>query len=263
MSNIEINECVYKVHPVYDLYAANEAGEVINIVKKDPMKGNMTKSGYMHCMVRKHTQKGQKTMFVHRFVYECFNGLIPKDEVIDHINNEKTDNRLCNLQLMTQQENCKKSAVARDYTFVAKNHVNKKCVKATNCTTNEITYFNSMYCCAQYLDINVGIVKMVCENINRCKSGVSKKDGCSYKFEYVKKEDMPDDYKKSANIRPKRVSENDDKKSKNTRQHRFSEEKKKRFKEAVNRWQQKEYRCPRCDKVMKNNCRYAHNKRCK
>jgi len=175
MSNIEINECVYKVHPVYDLYAANEAGEVINIVKKDPMEGNMTKSGYMHCMVRKHAQKGQKTMFVHRFVYECFNGLIPKDKVIDHINNEKTDNRLCNLQLMTQQENCKKSAVARDYTFVAKNHVNKKCVKATNCTTNEITYFDSMYCCAQYLDINVGIVKMVCENINRCKSGYQKK----------------------------------------------------------------------------------------
>ena len=28
---------------------------------------------------------------------------------------------------MTHQENCKKSAKSRDYTFVAKNHQNKKC----------------------------------------------------------------------------------------------------------------------------------------
>ena len=40
---------------------------------------------------------------------------------------------------------------------------------------------------------------MVCEGINNCKSGVSKKDGHSYTFEYVKPDDLPDDYKKSAN----------------------------------------------------------------
>ena len=50
-------------------------------------------------------------------------------KVIDHVNNIKDDNRLCNIQLITQQENCKKSAKRRDYTFAAKNHQNKKCVK--------------------------------------------------------------------------------------------------------------------------------------
>ena len=39
------------------------------------------------------------------------------------------------------------------------------------------------------------------------KSGTSKIYGERYKFEYVKKEDLPDDHIKSANIRPKRVSE--------------------------------------------------------
>ena len=29
--NIEKKNCVYKVHPVYDLYAANEAGEVLKL----------------------------------------------------------------------------------------------------------------------------------------------------------------------------------------------------------------------------------------
>ena len=52
-------------------------------------------------MVRKHGQNGQKGYYVHRFVYECFNGLIPDGKVIDHVNNIKDDNRLCNLQLMS------------------------------------------------------------------------------------------------------------------------------------------------------------------
>ena len=75
----------------------------------------------------------------------------------------------------------------RDYTFAAKNHENKKCVKAINNDTNEVSYYNSMYAVQQHLGINVGIVKMVCEGINNCKSGISKKDGKSYKFEYVRK----------------------------------------------------------------------------
>ena len=71
--------------------------------------------------------------------------------MIDHINNNKEDNRLCNLQLVTQQQNCKKSAENRDYKFVAINHENKKCVKAINQNTNEVSYYNSMYAVQQYL----------------------------------------------------------------------------------------------------------------
>ena len=141
MTNIEINNCIYKVHPVFNLNASDENGK------------------------------------------------------------------------MTPQENCKKSA-RRDYTFVAKNHQNKKCVKATNIDTNEISYYNSMYAIFQHLGINAGIVKMVCEGLNRCKTGISKQDNSHYNFEYVNEQDMPDDYKKSANKRPQRVSAEDKKKKK-------------------------------------------------
>lgn len=94
---------------------------------------------YAVCGQKKWSKNG-KTCFVHHFVWECFNGIIPENKVIDHINNNKQDNRLCNLQLMTQQENCQKSAKNRDYTFGPKNCQNKKCVKAINRTTLEITY---------------------------------------------------------------------------------------------------------------------------
>ena len=204
----------------------------------------------MKCMVRKHAQKGQKSHLVHRFVWECFNGLTPNGKVIDHINNNRQDNRLSNLQMMTQEENCKKSAQERDYTFVKDNHRNKKCVKAsaTNSNANEVSYYNSLYAVQQHLQVNAGIVKMICDGVQYHKTGISKKDNHHYKFEYVDKEDMPDNYIKSANKRSNRVSDEDKKK------HRM---------EAVKKWQNKVFNCSKCDKTFKNSYKYVHNKKCK
>ena len=101
MTNIEIEKCVYKVHPVYNLYASDGNGNIIHLVKQVPSTGQKHKNGYLFCMVRKHGQKGQKAYCVHRFTWECFNGLISDGKVIDHINNIRDDNRLCNLQLVT------------------------------------------------------------------------------------------------------------------------------------------------------------------
>ena len=191
MTKIEINDVVYNIHPVYDLYGANKDGNIIHIIKKIPMKGCRNHRGYMMCMVRRHGQNGFKNMHVHRFVWECFNGVIPGDKVIDHINDNKEDNRLCNLQLVTHQENCKKSAKKRDYTFVKYNHENKRCIKAINQSTEEVSYYKSMYATQQRLGINAGIIQMVCEGLNKCKSGISKKDGQRYGFEYINADELP------------------------------------------------------------------------
>ena len=131
-----------------DLYAGSKDGKVIHIIKKDPHKGNKTHSGYLNVGVRKHGQSGLKAYQAHRFIFECFTALSQKGWLWDHINNNKEDNQLCNLKLVTQQQNFKKVAKNRDYKFVAKNHENKKCLKATNCSTGEVSYFNSMVCCS-------------------------------------------------------------------------------------------------------------------
>ena len=44
-------------------------------------------------------------MQAHRFIFECFYGEIKGNKVIDHINNKKHDNRIENLQAITQKEN--------------------------------------------------------------------------------------------------------------------------------------------------------------
>ena len=105
MSKIEINDCVYKVHPQYNLYASSQDGNIMNIVEQKSMKGNENHTGYLLCSVRKYGHNPKRYQ-IHCFVWECFNGLIPDGKFIDHVNNYKADNRICNLQLMTQQQNC-------------------------------------------------------------------------------------------------------------------------------------------------------------
>ena len=46
-----------------------------------------------------------KAYRVHRLVWSAFNGPIPENMQVNHINETKTDNRLSNLNLMTAKEN--------------------------------------------------------------------------------------------------------------------------------------------------------------
>lgn len=87
---------------------------------------------------------------MYRFVWECYKGLWPKGKVIDHINNQNYNYRVYNLQLVTQEENCKKPAKKIDYTFANHNYENKKFVKAINLNKKDVSYFNSMYSIKQY-----------------------------------------------------------------------------------------------------------------
>lgn len=65
-------------------------------------------SGYKVVSLR---EKGvKKQCRVHRIMWIAAHGIIPDGYVIDHINNDKLDNRLCNLQLLTPEENSTKAA---------------------------------------------------------------------------------------------------------------------------------------------------------
>ena len=192
MNKITVNDIEYMIHAIYDLYGADINGNIIHIIKKIPNKGKKNNKGYMRCIVRKHGQNVQKTIGVHRFIFECHHHLIPPHMVIDHINDVKDDNRLCNLQLLSHQENCKKSAKTRDYSFVKYNYVNRKYIKATCTNTDEVSYYKSLYSAGKILNINPGVIKMVCEVLNNCKSGISKKDGHRYIFEYIKADELPE-----------------------------------------------------------------------
>ena len=93
-------------------YFINEIGEVFSnlsgkLKKKKTSKRNYKKTNDYNVV---HLMKDKKRYkrFVHRLVYETFVGDIPTGYQIDHINEIKDDNRVENLQLLTQQENIQK-----------------------------------------------------------------------------------------------------------------------------------------------------------
>ncbi len=94
----------------YDhLYQISDMGRVRN--KRGKIIGHIGHDGYSHVMLRKGGK--YKNIRTHRLVWEYFGGGMPYgDLVIDHINNNKSDNRLINLQVIPFRKNVHKGTVS-------------------------------------------------------------------------------------------------------------------------------------------------------
>ena len=160
-NEIHVNGLKFRVHPVYDQYAASACGKIVNIDQGRILLGNLSNANYLLCRLRVTNTKDWKMVLLHRFVYECYHGIIPDDLVIDHCNDDRTDNRLCNLQLVTPKENNIKAG---------KNRIRKSLPRpavAINLTTGERYYFPSMNRVGKELGIEQKGVQFLCERIRR------------------------------------------------------------------------------------------------
>ena len=87
------------------IYATRGPGG-IKLDKPKELTGSVV-NGYRVVNIRNGNTKMQCR--VHRIVWIAEHGVIPDGYVIDHINNDKQDNRICNLQLLTAAENSTKA----------------------------------------------------------------------------------------------------------------------------------------------------------
>ena len=174
----------YFIHPIYNKYAANDEGEIIHIKLGKPRKGYLGNAGYFQFSIYLEENK-TKNYYSHRFVFECFYGLIQKNKQINHINFIRTDNRIKNLEIVSPSENIRKSLVNKKFTFLKDIRKNPKSVLATNLITKKETKFESLYSAGKMLGINPGQVKMISDGKKYYKTSTSKINGQKYTFRYL------------------------------------------------------------------------------
>ena len=158
-------------HPVYDRWEANREGVVRHVKNKKDI-GCLKKCGYLRINVidggiRKNYGK-------HRFIFECFHGKINDVKlVVDHINNIKIDNRLENLQLITQSQNIKKEHRKGENLPPIR-------VRAININSEESFDYDSITKCSKGLDIGDASIRRVLNGITKTATSKLDKNKCYF-----------------------------------------------------------------------------------
>ncbi len=72
-------------------------------------------NGLGYFQVRFRFNKRRYSKYLHRIVWESFNGEVPNGYEINHIDHDKSNNTLNNLELVTRSENVKKAIEVYGY----------------------------------------------------------------------------------------------------------------------------------------------------
>ena len=125
-------------HPIYTNYEASKDGVIRNCRLKKPV-GNIDNTGYFRFNI------GRKRYLSHKFIFECFHGIVKDGLVVDHKDGCPRHNSVNNLQAITQSQNCRRGNTGRCKVF------GKKTIKSINAETEII--FPSINTAARYFDI--------------------------------------------------------------------------------------------------------------
>ncbi len=159
----------FRPHPILVDYEISADGVVRNRRLKKPI-GFVNNQGYLRFGA------GGRIYYVHRIVYEAFNGLIKDGNVIDHIDSNPLNNAISNLQCISQKENTKKGETG-------KHSKQPRGVKSFDTTTNEERVFHSINAAGKHFDICSSSVRYVAEGVYQ--TAISKLNGHRIKFSYA------------------------------------------------------------------------------
>ena len=158
----------WRIHHIYDLYMGSTEGRVMYIKTGNILKPTLL-DGYGRVSVRGNSMRKQDNFPVHRFIFSCFNNDwdIHSTLQIDHINNNRCDNRLENLQPLTLIENHHKAQPNRNMSARAK--CPRVPVIAQNTITNENLLFKFKSICGKYFSCSGGNEYNAITGCNRSK----------------------------------------------------------------------------------------------
>ena len=147
------------------LYAITSCGKVWSYRRKKFLKSATEKNGYLRVDLSKDGEG--KSFLIHRLVAEAYIPNPNNYETVDHIDFDKTNNCVNNLQWMSRSENCRKK---RDSRRLGR-------PKPVRCIELN-TIYPSAAEAARCLNIDSSLISRVCRGERRRTGG--------YHWEYVK-----------------------------------------------------------------------------
>ena len=158
------------------------SGIGIGLRKGRVLKPQMTIRGYLQVGLNKDGK--QKLFSVHRLVWTAFNGKRPEGMQVNHIDEDKTNNRLDNLNLMTPKENTNWGTGNERRAKSMINHKSlSKPIIQYNLTGEKLAEFEGLHDAARKLNINQG-------NISSALNGRYKTAG-GFKWKYKTSSPLP------------------------------------------------------------------------
>ena len=161
-------------HPSYSNFYTTDNGGVYNSKTGKELGNKPSKNGYIRISIR---PRGENpiSLLKHEFIWEAFNGEeTNKYFKIIHIDGDKLNNIPSNLK-----RNLKESSNPEGQ--------NRKII-ATNLTTGDNEFFNSIYQASKSLKINAGSIKLIADG--KRKTATSKLNGNKYSFKYSNPNDV-------------------------------------------------------------------------
>lgn len=148
------------------IYEISSLGRV-KILRNGNIKKNWVyKSGYAYIVLTKN--KVQKTFLVHRIVAKAFIPNPDKKEQVNHLNCNKSDNRVSNLEWCSRSENAF-HAVKNDH-WVKQNGSLNHCAKLTETKVKKILIEIKNGCTGRFLSKKYKVATSVISEIKNNKS---------------------------------------------------------------------------------------------
>lgn len=149
---MQFNNTSFKEIPGFNgKYFISKNGDILSLVSGRPKLKKTIKSRTGYILVSLVIECGKQKQFpIHRLLVKTYileSDKWPKGKVTDHINGNKTDNRLENLELVTNQENLRRA-------FALGGYINRYTpVKARNWETKETIVFESCNACERHVGL--------------------------------------------------------------------------------------------------------------
>ena len=184
MNNTEIWKDVFGFEGLYQVSNLGKvrsldrlvnSGIGIRLYKGRVLKPVNNNDGYLQVALSKDGK--QTTFLVHRLVYEAFNGKIPEGMQVNHIDEDKTNNSIENLNVMTSKENINWGTGNERRAKSMINHKSlSKPIIQYSLTGEKLAEFEGLHDAARKLNINLG-------NISSALNGRIKTAG-GFKWKY-------------------------------------------------------------------------------